>query len=718
MPAYTQSNSPVRITTPLGADAVLLLGLRGTEAISELFSFELELIAPEDAPVDFSAILGQPALVELDLPDGGGTRHFHGIISRFSQGRADSRFIHYRAEMVPILWLLTRRIQSRIFQHLTVRQILTTVLDGIPLKWTTMGNFAERDYCTQYRESDYAFAKRLMEEEGIYYYFQHTADGHTLVLSDTPRGHDDIPGPTDLIFRQAEDGETPDPFTVNSWVKSQEIRTGKFTLWDHNFELPHEHLDAEKEIAPDVTVGTVTHKLRVGPTAQLESYSYPGGYADWFDGIDRGGSEQAADLQHVYEQNRRLVDMRAQEEAASAVRIHGESDCGNLTSGHGFSLTEHSDGDGDYILLSVTHDMTTSGNYTSGNSVELTYSNEFECLPAALAFRPERKTPRPTVQGTQTAIVVGPAGEEIFTDKYGRVKVQFHWDRQGKRDADSSCWVRVATIWAGKGWGVIHIPRINHEVVVDFLEGNPDRPIIIGSVYNADHMPPGILPKEAMVSGLASRSTPKAGADNFNGMRANDTKGKEHLTVQAEYDQTSLVKHDEDHTVKNNRSIHVDGTHTEIVKGDTSITVTKGTYSHDVQTGTALYHVKGALEHKFDATSMTTVTAAVTEHYNDSQETIVKNGIHIASTTAHIYIHTATSINLHVGESSIWMDSGGQISIQGNNIAISGKESVSISGGIVRMKADTSHEIESGGNAKSEAKATNTVKGAMVMLNP
>ncbi len=723
MPAYTQSNSPVRVTTPLGADAVLLLGLRGTESISELFSFELELIAPEDTPVDFSAILGQPALVELDLPDGGGTRYFHGLISRFSQGRADSRFIHYRAEMVPILWLLTRRIQSRIFQHLTVKQILTTVLDGIPQKWSTMGNFAERDYCTQYRESDYAFAKRLMEEEGIYYYFQHTADGHTLVLADTPQGHADIPGPADLIFRQAEDGETPDPFTVNGWVKSQEIRTGKFTLWDHNFELPHEHLDAEKEIAPDVTVGTVTHKLNVGPTAQLESYSYPGGYADWFDGIDRGGSEQASDLQHVFEQNSRLVGMRAQEEAASAVRIEGESDCGNLTSGHGFSLAEHTDGDGDYILLSVTHDLTTSGNYTSGDSVELTYSNEFECLPAALAYRPERKTPRPTVQGTQTAIVVGPTGEEIFTDKYGRVKVQFHWDRAGKHDADSSCWVRVATIWAGKGWGVIHIPRIGHEVVVDFLEGNPDRPIIIGSVYNADHMPPGDLPKEAMISGLASRSTPKAGADNFNGMRANDTKGTEHLTIQAEYDQTSLVKHDEDHTVNNNRTVKVDVDHKETVTGNQTIdigadqkekvganqtveivadqaekvggnrtltikgndTVKVGGDAKDGIDGTWTFAVTGAAKHSFEAAYTESTGGDRTTKVGGADKLTVTGALTVSADGA-IKISSTASIELAVGGSVIKIGPAG-VEIKAAKIDIEGSGPVTVKGAVVKVNS-------------------------------
>ena len=332
---------------------------------------------------------------------------------------------------------------------------------------------------------------------------------------------------------------------------------------------------------------------------------------------------------------------------------------------------------------------------------KMEYQNEFECVPVALPFRPARVTAKPTVRGTQTAVVVGPKGEEIFTDKYGRVKVQFHWDREGKFDADSSCWIRVATIWAGKGWGVVHIPRIGQEVVVDFLEGDPDQPIVIGSVFNADQMPPGELPKHGMVSGMMSRSTPGGGPSNFNGFRADDTKGKEHLTVQAEYDMTTLVKHDDSQTVKNNRTIGVDGTHTETIKKDTSITVSEGNFQHDVQKGTSFTHVKGA----------------VTEHFDDSQETIVKNGIHIASTAAHLYIQTATSIQLHVGDSTIWMDSGGQIAIRGNNIVIDGKESVSIHGGMVRSVADSTHET-SGGNVKSEAKANNVVKGAMVMLNP
>ena len=714
MAVYTQSNNPIRVTTAAGPDALLLLRVRGTETISELFSFVLDVTAPLDAPVEFSAVLGAAAAIEIDLPEGG-TRHFHGFVSRFSQGRRDDRFIQYRIELVPLLWLLTRREQSRIFQHKTAKEILTAVFGTIPVKWATTGKFAERDYCTQYRETDYDFAQRLMEEEGIYYYFAHTADGHTLVLADAPAGHGDVPAPTAMLFRQTDGQEDPHNFAITAWEKSQEIRTGKFTVWDHNFELPHEHLDAEKEIAPDVTVGTVAHKLNVGPTAELESYTYPGGYAEWFDGIDRGGAEQASDLQGVFEQNRRLVQMRAQGEASSALRIRGSSNCANLTSGHKFTVEEHYDGDGDYVLTTIAHDASTNGNYSSGESVELTYLNTFECMPAALTFRPERKTPRPAVWGTQTAIVVGPAGDEIFTDKYGRVKVQFHWDREGKRDADSSCWIRVATIWAGKGWGVIHIPRIGHEVVVDFLEGDPDRPIIIGSVYNADHMPPGELPKEAMVSGLSSRSTPKAGSENFNGMRANDTKDKEHLTIQAEYDQTSLVKHDEKHTVNNDRTTLVKNNHKENVDVDQAVTIgakqTVDVGADQTETvganrsitiatndtlkvggngeagidGTWTLTVSGAAKHSFEAAYEESTGGDRTTKVGGADKVTV-TGAQTIEATGKIKISSPAGIEIVCGGSSIKLTPAG-IEIKGAKIDVTGSGPVTVKGAVVKVNS-------------------------------
>lgn len=705
MADFEQANRRFRVTTALGADAVLLTGFRGTEGLSQLFRFDLDLIAPVDTPADFAKVLGKPAVIELDLPNGR-VRHVHGIVSRFSQGDKDDRFLHYTAELVPTLWLLTRRERSRIFQHQTAKEILTKVLDGVPLKWDVREKQATRDYCTQYRESDFAFASRLMEDEGIGYYFTHTAGGHTLVLTDHPDGHAAVPVEATLEYELAAGGPGEEQrFLVTGWEKVQELRTGKITLWDHHFELPHQSLDAAGTIQGSVAVGTVTHDLRAGDVTNLERYDYPGGYADWFDGVDPGGAPtQAADLQKIFEQNRRVATLRVQEEAARAVTLRGASPAGNLTAGHKFALTGHFDADGEYVLTGVSHAGTAAGDFQSG-AVDFRYSSTFTCLPAALPYRPARTTPRPAVKGSQTAVVVGPPGEEIFTDPYGRVKVQFHWDREGKRDADSSCWIRVSTVWAGKGWGVIHIPRIGHEVIVDFLEGDPDRPIILGSVYNADHIPPGALPKEGMVSGMQSRSTPTGGGGNFNGMRANDTKGKEALTVQAEYDMSTLVKHNDSQTVNVDRDITVKGKHTETITKDTAVTVSEGKYEHTVATGTATIKVKGAVTEVFENTLSTTVT----------------NGIDLTSTTKHIYIHMATSIQLHVGDSTIWMDNGGQINVTGKNVKVTGSETVSLECGSGSILMKKSGEISVQGS-KVQLKGTEEAKVGVnsqsVVCNP
>jgi type VI secretion system secreted protein VgrG len=670
MADYQQSDRRFRVTTAAGPDALLLIGFRGTEGLSQLFQFHLDLIALAEAPVDFAKVLGQPAVVELDLPNGE-VRYFHGIISRLSQGGKDDTFIHYRGELVPFFWLLTKQQRSRIFQHQTAKEILTKVLEGIPLKWDVREKQATRDYCTQYRETDFAFASRIMQDEGIYYYFEHTADGHTLILADHPDGHANVPAQTTLEFEQTEGGQGQrQQFLITDWEKVQELRTGKITLWDHHFELPHQPLDAEGTIQGTVKVGRVEHDLRVGNVSNLERYDYPGGYADWFDGVSPGGApSQADDLQKIFEQNRRMVMLRLQEEAAAAVKISGQSICGNMTSGHKFTLKDHFDADGDYVLTTVSHSGIATGDFRSG-SLDYQYSNTFTCLPAALPYRPPHVTPRPTVKGTQTAVVVGPPGEEIFTDPYGRVKVQFHWDREGKHDADSSCWIRVSTIWAGKAWGVIHIPRIGHEVIVDFLEGDPDRPIILGSVYNADHIPPGSLPKEGMVSGLQSRSTPKGGGSNFNGMRANDTKGKERLDIQAEYDMSTLVKHNDTQTVNVDRLINVLGKHTETITKDTAITVTEGKYEHTVATGTATITVKDK----------------VTEIFQNTLDTTVTKGITLTSSSKDIYVHAATKIDLHVGDSRLVMDSAGTITITGKNITVEGSETVTVKSGSSTIK--------------------------------
>jgi len=571
MPTFEQANRPLRITTPLGKDAIFLKQLSGTEAISQLFNFTVELLAPVDKPIDFGKILGQAVTIELDHKSGE-PRYFHGHVSKFTQGGRDQDFTRYRAEIVPQLWFLTKRTQSRIFQHITIPDLLKKLLAGLKTDFEIQGTFEKRDYCVQYRESDFDFASRLMEEEGIYYYFKHADGEHTMVLANTPQSHAELPIDKKLIYDDLAGGNREE-HRISSWEKLQEIRSGKVTLWDHSFELPHKHLEADKLITESVQVGTVTHKLKVGGAEKLEQYDFPGGYAQRFDGIDRGGGDQAGDLGKINQDNKRTVTIRMQEETAPALQIQGQSDCLQMSPGYKFVLERHFDADGDYVLTDVQHEATVGTNYRAGEGDELKYSNTFTCLPLAVPFRPERSTYRPTVYGSQTAVVVGPKGEEIFVDKYGRIKVQFHWDREGKNDADSSCWIRVATMWAGRNWGMVHLPRIGQEVIVDFLEGDPDQPIVVGSVYNADMMPPFKLPDNKTQSGIQTRSTPGGGSANFNQIRFEDKKGSEQLHIHAEKNQDIEVENDETHTVGHDRTKTIGNDETTHVKHDRTETV-------------------------------------------------------------------------------------------------------------------------------------------------
>jgi type VI secretion system secreted protein VgrG len=567
---YTQANRALKVTTPLAPDTLLLIGFRGQEDLSQLFQYQLDLLAENGKDVAFDKLLGQPVSIALALP-GGESRSFCGICSRFSQGARDTFFTSYQLEMVPALWLLTRRAQSRIFQHLSVPDILKKVLDGLPVSWEIQGTFQPRDYCVQYRETDFNFASRLMEEEGIYYFFKHEG-GHKMVVANTPGSHPDMPQEGKLIFDAATGGNRPEE-RIYSWEKVQELRSGQYTLWDHTFEKPHKHLEADKAILDSVAAGKVTHKQALGANAKLELYDYPGGYAQRFGGVDKGGGDRPAEVEKIFEDNKRTVGIRMQQEAVPGLVVHGSSNCRQLVPGHKFTLERHFNADGPYLLTGVQHSAKLTGDYRTNGGGEFRYENRFSCIPFAQPYRPQRTTPKPSVRGTQTAVVVGPKGEEIFTDKYGRVKAQFHWDRQGKYDAGSSCWVRVATPWAGKKWGMIHIPRIGQEVVVDFLEGDPDQPIIVGSVYNADQMPPYQLPDNRTQSGIKTRSSLGGSPANFNEIRFEDQKGQEQLFIHAEKNQDIEVENDETHWVGRDRKKTIDHDETTHVKHDRTETV-------------------------------------------------------------------------------------------------------------------------------------------------
>jgi len=419
----------------------------------------------------------------------------------------------------------------------------------------------------QYRESDFDFASRLMEEEGIFYFFKHDAGSHTMVVADNPGAHADVPFGSQATYAPLDVTNVVED-RITTWEKTQDLRSMQVTLWDHCFELPHKHLEAEKPIQDSVQVGTVSHKLKVGSPDRLELYDWPGGYAQRFDGIGPGGEDRPSDLQKIFQDNQRTAQIRIQKEATGSLIISGGSRLRQLTAGHRFTLKEHFNANGPYVLTSVSHTARMTSDYRSGQTGdEVAYENSFTCIPAALPFRPRRVTPKPVVHGMQTAVVVGPKGEEIFTDKYGRVKVQFHWDREGKNDEKSSCWIRVAQSIAGKRWGASFWPRIGQEVVVDYLEGDPDQPIITGTVYNADQMPPylgdGPDPDhkdDNKVSGFKSNTT--KGGEGFNELRFDDTKDKQQIFIHAERNMDTRVKKDAMEWVQNNR-------HTIVGKEDT-----------------------------------------------------------------------------------------------------------------------------------------------------
>jgi type VI secretion system secreted protein VgrG len=554
MAGYTQTGRAMAVMTPLGKDTLLLAGFAGREAISTLFSFHLDLLATNDTTVEFESLLGQKISVKMSLP-ANRERYFSGIVQRVNQGKREETFTHFQIDVVPQFWLWSKKVQSRIFQHISVPNILKQVFTGLDVAFELQGTFHPRDYCVQYRESDFAFASRLMEEEGIYYFFTHEADGHKMIVANTPRSHRDVPAQSQVVYEEVSGG-TREDMRITDWEKTQEVRSGKFTLWDQCFELPGNHLQAEKIIQSAAAVGKVTHKLNVADNVKLEIYDFPGAYAQRFDGINRGGGDNADGLMRIFEDNIRTAEIRMQQEALPSLVINGSGNCRQFVSGHKIALQRHFDADGDYVLTSVDHSAKLSGDFRSGQFTGFAYENHFTCIPLGLPFRPPSTIPRPTIQGTQTAVVTGPPGEEIFCDKYGRVKVQFYWDRQGKRNADSSCWVRVAQNAAGNGFGAVNLPRIGHEVIVAFQEGDPDQPIIVRSLFNAENMPPYKLPDQRTFSGEIHRSHHGV-AKNANEIRFQNQLGSELLLVHAETDSLQQAE--------NNHHLRVGKVHTHEV---------------------------------------------------------------------------------------------------------------------------------------------------------
>jgi len=545
------STNPCFIKTPLPETSLRLNSCMVRESLSVLGDMVVTLLAT-DPNISADKLLGKPVTVSAVLRDET-LREISGHVTRFAQSGSEGRYYVYEMTVRPWLWLLTRTADCRIFQDMTVPDIVKSVFEDHPVanfEFKLFRKYRKWNYCVQYRETDFNFVARLLEHEGIYWYFEHGKEKHKLILVDSASAHDATPGHASLPYYGNAGQLPPDIDCVNHWAVSREVEPGKVVLTDHDFERPSTSLKVD-----------VAH-TRSYDLSDAEVFDYPGGYTQASDGSQ-------------YAENR-------MEELQSDFEVfHGSANSVGVRVGHTLKLQRHprDDQNAEYLVTSTTLQIRHPG-YEAGAGPAL-FQCDFGTIASGQQYRPTRRTPKPCVNGPQTAVVVGPSGEEIFTDKYGRVKVQFHWDRRGAKNEKSSCWVSVSHPWAGKNFGVVHIPRIGQEVIMGFLEGDPDRPIVIGRVYNAEQMPPWDLPANATQSGILTRSSKGGGYGNANALRFEDKKGSEQLwlhaeknqDIEVENDETHWVGHDRKKTIDHDETVHVKHDRTETVDNNETITV-------------------------------------------------------------------------------------------------------------------------------------------------
>lgn len=526
-----------------GADVLRVLRFRGTEGISQLFRFDLEL-ASTDPDVDFDAVVGEKAKLTWSLASG--ERHIHGIVSRFEQTGKGRNLTYYAARLVPRVWLLTQRRQSRIYQNLTTTDVLKQALKdgGLASDMAAIScnrSLKPRKYCVQYRESDFDFVSRLMEEEGLFYYFEHTEDSHVMKIRDDASGLTSISGDATVPLHEGEGG----------MVGGEEIRKFRFTRSVESGAVMTREFDFRK---PKLSLECAEKANR---ETALEVYDYPGRYPD----TAIGGE---------------LAKLRLQEHRAERDLAFAEGNCRRLAAGFRFELDGHPRRalNQEYLLVRVQHwgtQPTAAAEDLVSAPPPTAYQNTFECVPKGVPYRPARITPRPRVEGPQTARVTGPQGEEIHTDQFGRVKVVFPWDRLDPKDDKSSCWVQVSQGWGGPGWGFMFLPRVGHEVVVEFLEGDPDRPLITGRVYDGDNPPPYALPGDKTRSTIKTSSSP--GGNGSNEIRFEDAAGSEEVYLHGQKDWNILIENDKVQTVGHDEQLHVKRNRTKKVDADQSETI-------------------------------------------------------------------------------------------------------------------------------------------------
>ena len=538
MSDHSQAGRAFRVDSAvLDEDVLLLEGFSGQERISAPYHYTLQLLSTNDE-IDPLELLRTSVTVSLRRADGE-NRHFTGLINRFVQLGKSEDLTTYEAEVVPWLWFLHLNQDCRVFQHMSVIEIVEEIFAKYPeadYENKCVESYDPREYCVQYRESDLNFVSRVLEDEGIFYFFEHTEGGHKLTLVD------------DMSMLEAAEGQSTYRVATSPHSRVEE---------DVITEIRREHV-----VNPDLV--TLRNYDYLQPSNSLEAaqgtgesgeiYDYPGDYIVQSDG-------------------ERYATLILQEQTADRETIRGQSTCRSLTTGYTFELSDYyiQGANQRYLVVGAWH-IGSGGGYRAGSGSDATYSNQFECTPVTVPYRPPRLTRRPVVRGSQTAVVVGPSGAEIHTDPdgQGRVKIQFFWDRLGERNENSSCWVRVSQPWAGKGWGGLAIPRIGQEVVVDFLEGDPDRPIIVGRVYNQEQAPPFSPGDGGVVSGMMSQTHQGSG---FNEISMNDTAGEEGINLHGQKDMTTTILNDRTENVGNNETIRIGADRKETVGSNESITI-------------------------------------------------------------------------------------------------------------------------------------------------
>lgn len=677
MPNISQANRLLSVTTPLAYDVLLIDSMVVSEGISRPFRFDVKMVAEiaagSHSKVDPEKLIGNGMTLSVLLADNT-PRFFHGIVKRFSAGSPDSRFAHYRAELVPWLSLLGLTSDCRVFQGKTVPEIIEEVFTDLEFRDYKLAldrTYTKWDYCVQYRESDFNFVSRLMEQEGIFYYFEHKQDLHTLVLADAVSKYETCPkqavAPMGPLAGAAEKGDF-----VTSWESNHELLSGKWALRDYHFEMPRTDLQVEEPALRPAAVAS-----------NLEIFDYPGEYAQKF-------NQPAERLGSVRTEGEVAVKLRMQEEETHQTVLGGTSTCRAFTSGYKFELNSKS-----FLLTALEHSAIQRPGYLSEHNLgTAAYDNSFVCIPAEVPFRPGRKTPKPTIQGPQTARVVdetnsasGTPSEEIWPDKFGRVRVRFPWDREGKH----SCWVRVAQHWAGKGWGQQWIPRVGDEVIVDFLEGDPDCPIVVGSVYNGENAPPFPLPDNKTQSGVKTRSSPKGGTDNFNMIRFEDKKGSEELYIHAEKNKNEMVEndnsenigHDESIDVGNNQVITIGKDRTESVGGNETISVEKD--RSETVSGNETVSVGKNRTHsvtKNDSLDVSENRSAsigkddtVSVEANRSASVGKNDSLDVSK---KLVISAGDEISITAGQASITLKKNGEIKIKGKDITLEGSGKINV----------------------------------------